>query len=239
MKQFSNMRKIRLIILLIAAVATGLVNAQMKVTPKIKPEEVPPEVQKVIDETMSGQHVFRSFDEKKERYRLDSTTKLSDLRAGRPFKAYNLIEDSIRALDERKFDENIPVSAMVTPCRIWVVPVFLNDRCVINFGVWKTKKNPHWHQGITRTCFPEWQKMIEAWPDSAGYHPIIIYGDFLFPRFFHIPEKDDYNLTPLMRGTFDSFELSADTSFKVLMSSNKALKHVKKHLPPKQDRGTR
>ena len=239
MKQLSNMRKTRLIILLIATVATGMVNAQVKVTPKIKPEEVPPEVQKVIDETMSGQHALYDFERYKVDLGFDSTTKLSDLRVGKPFKDYRLATDSIRTLDERKFDENIPVSAIVAPCRTWLVPVFLNDRCVRIFGVSKTNRKPEWHFSFSYGCYPEWQKVIEAWPDSAGYHPIIIHEGLLIPRFFHVPEKDDFNLTPLMRRAFDPLDQSADTSYRVLMSSNRVLKHVKKSLPPKRDGGTR
>ena len=59
------------------------------------------------------------------------------------------------------------------------------------------------------------------------------------PKFFHIPEKDDYNLTPLIRYSMDSLDQSADTSFGVLMPNNKVLKYVKKQLLPKRSGGAK
>jgi hypothetical protein len=238
MKRIPYIRKIRTGIMLITGLALGLSTAQVKVPSKFKQEEVPPGVQKVIDETMSGQHAFYKFDRYKVNLGFDSSTRLSDLRAGKPFKIYNLIVDSLRTLDDKKFDEKIPVSKMVDPLEIWEVPVFLHGRCVRLFGVWKTKKNPQWHMGISTNCYPGWQKVLEAWPDSAGYHPLMIYLGSN-PKFFHIPEKDDYKLTPLIRYSMDSLDQSADTSFRVLMPSNKVLEYVKKQLPPKRSGGAK
>lgn len=232
------MREIRTGVLLITGLAIGLSTAQVKVSQKFKPEKVPPGVQKVINETMNGQHAFRKFDKKKERLGFDNSTKLTDLKVGKPFKIYKLIVDSIKNLDDKKFDEKISVSKMVDPLEIWEVPVFLNGRCVWLFQVWKTKKNPKWHPGISERCYPGWQKVIEAWPDSAGYHPLMIYLRST-PKYFHIPEKDDYNLTPLIRYPMDSLDQTADSSFRVLMPNNKVLKYVKKQFLHNQSRGTK
>ncbi len=224
--------------MLITGLVIGLSMAQVKVPSRFKQEEVPPEVQKVIDETMNGQHAFYNFDRYKVDLGFDSSTRLTDLRAGKPFKLYKLIIDSIRSLDDKQFNEKIPVSKMVTPCRTWLVPVFFHYTCVRLFGISKTNRKPQWHFSFSDECYPGWQKVIEAWPDSSGYHPTIIQQGSN-PKFFHIPEKDDYNLTPLIRYRNDSLDQSADTSFKVLMNSGKVLKYVRNNLPPKRNGGVK
>lgn len=220
-------------ILLIAGLASVPIAAQEKVSPKIKQEKVPPEVQKNIDETMNGQHGLYNFEGNKAGLGFSSSTKLSDLKAGVPFKVYKISRDSLE-----KLGENVSVSEIANPLPIWEVPVFQDGKCVTTFEVWKTPKKPQWHAGIFNGCTPEWQKVIDAWPDSQGYHPIIIYMGSV-PKYYHVPEKDDSNLTPLYRHPSDSLDGLADKSYKILLSSKFALRYEKAHLHPKNNGGVK
>jgi hypothetical protein len=91
------------------------------------------------------------------------------------------------------------------------------------------RKYKKWGAGVFDGCSDVWQKLFEAWPDSEGYNPVLVYIGF--DRYFHIPEIDDYNLTPLYRYKYDS--RPADPSYKKLTHSRLTLKHEKDHLSPR------
>jgi hypothetical protein len=208
----------------IAVIFTSGSIAQMATMSKNVDEEVPPEVQKIIDETMEGQHGLAGFEGGKAGMGFDKSTQLSYLKAGRPFKVYKILKDTLE-----KLGEDAPVSRIAKPIDMWEVPILLNGKCVTTFGVWKTSKNPNWHPGIFHGCYKEWQKVREAWPESEGYHPVIILAS-AWKRYFHIPEKDGSNLTPLFRHSNDSLESAADTSYRILVSSRTAFKYVRAHI---------
>lgn len=211
------MKKISTMIILIACCIVNPLISQELASPKIKQEKVPEEVQKFIDETMSGQHAMCNFEESKVSFGFDRSTKLSDLKAGRPFKIYKLSIDSLL-----KKGENMPISSNIIEYATWVVPVLLNGKCITTFEVIKTKKNPLWHQGVFYGCSDTWQKLMEAWSESAGYHPVIIYAT-AWEMFFHIPEKDDYNLTPFFPHQYNSLQKSLATTEKSIDSSENSL----------------
>lgn len=73
--------------------------------PKLKPEKVPNEVEKIINEVLAGQHTLVNFENIKVGMGFDSTTKLSDLKAGKPLMIYMIRGDSLE-----KIGENAPVS---------------------------------------------------------------------------------------------------------------------------------
>jgi hypothetical protein len=220
--------------LLIAVLLVSMTVAQQ--VSKID-NQIPSEVQKIIDETMSGQNLLSNFNYNKIGFGLDSSVKLSDLKAGDPVQCYYIHKDSLK-----KMDENVPVSSFAKVPDIWVVPVLINGKCFTTFEVGKTKKNPQWHatifHGGHKGRNDDWQKVREAWPKSAGYNPIIIYLTLRY-KCYHVPEKDDFNLTPLFRPSFDSLARSADTSYGILMSSKKTLKYVNAHWPAEQNGGSK
>lgn len=192
--------------------------------PKLKPEKVPNEVEKIINEVLAGQHTLSFFESSKVGLGFDSTTKLSDLKAGKPFMIYMIRGDSLE-----KLGENTPVSRIAQRMRAWGVPVYVNGTCVTSFEVIMPRKYKKWGAGVFDGCSDVWQKLFEAWPDSEGYNPVLVYIGF--DRYFHIPEIDDYNLTPLYRYEYDS--RPADPSYKKLTHSRLTLKYEKDHLSPR------
>ena len=193
--------------------------------PKIKPVKVPNEVKKIINEVLAGQHTLSNFESHKVGAGFDSTTKLSDLKAGKPFMIYMIRRDSLE-----KLGENTPVSRIAQRMRAWGVPVYVNGTCVTSFQVIMRRKDKKWGAGVFHGCSDVWQKLFEAWPDSEGYNPVLVYiGGF--DMYFHIPEIDDYNLTPLYRYEYDS--RPADPSYKKLTHSRLTLKHEKDLFSPR------
>lgn len=225
MKSIKSLWKINYWIVFIAVCVMGS---------PITQEKVPPEVQKIIDETMSGQHGLYGFDSNKKLMGFDSSTKLSDLRAGKPWKVYIISNDSLK-----KKDETAPISEISTFFNTWEVPVLNKGKCVTTFEVDKSSRTQQWGAGTFYGChYMVWEKVREAWPEPAGYHPvkIIAYGG----EFFHVPEEDDYNLTPLWRHHLrDPLEKVADSSYKILMPSKIALKYLKALVPPPSDGGVK
>jgi hypothetical protein len=236
MKTLSNSRKISYWIALIAVFVTGISIAQVRVSPKIKPEEVPPEVQKIIDETMSGKYGLSGFEGEKISMGFDSSTKLSDLKAGEPVPVYKLYYDSLL-----KNNETVPTSATIKRIDVWEIPLLLKDKCITTFEVEKDPRSHQWRWGIFNGClkghYDDWQKVREAWPKSAGYNPVIVH--FAWKKYFHVPEINDSNLTPLSRPSYDSLSMAIDTSYKVLVSSKTTLKYLKAHLPARRTGGTK
>lgn len=198
----------------------------------IEKETVPPEVQRIIEETMKGKHgLLNNFDGNKISMGFDSSTKLSDLKAGEPVKVYKIFRTSLE-----KSDENIQISAIARRIDVWEVPVLIKDTCVTTFEVEKGVFNHRWGAGVFNgrrkgQRYDEWQKVMEAWPKAKGYNPVIVYYG-AWKTFFHVPEKDDANLTPLMRQPYDVLSKKADTSYTVLMPSKIALQYL---LPPRKN----
>jgi hypothetical protein len=188
-------------------------------------QPVPPEVQKIIDETMSGGHLLGNFEGDKVGWGFDSSTHLSDLKAGRPFPVYKVVLDSLK-----KFGENAPLDAITKRIDVWEVPVLLKGKCVTTFEVAKWPKTHKWGPGVFNGCTNVWQKVRNAWPDSMGYHPVKVFLNPWKPL-FHIPEQDDNNLTPIYRHVYDSLESAADTSYKILVPKAKMLRYQMAHMP--------
>lgn len=213
--------------LLGAAAIVGTTNAQDK--------SPPPEIQQIIGETMSGQNLLVEFDQKKIGLGFDSSISLTDLKAGEPMPTYYISGDSVKNLDE-----NSAVSKLTKVPTAWTVPVLVNGKCFCTFEIGKPSSNSKWtvtdFKGGHKGRLDDLQKVQEAWPKSAGYHPVLVYLTMRH-RFFHVPEQNDSNLTPIYRRKGDSLAMSADTSYKILMSSRDALTYSKAHLPASRTGG--
>jgi hypothetical protein len=130
----------------------------------------------------------KGFDKRKKMFGLKEETQVSDLRTGTPVKVYI----------------NLPVEFINKPANTpmdlsnydyeWYCPVLENDEVKLFFII--SKKDNVWtlvNTGGLTTLAAEWQLVLESWPYSEGYNPVIIYTCGLF--YFHIPEIDDRNIT--------------------------------------------
>jgi hypothetical protein len=192
-------------------------------------DKAPPEVQK-IKETLSEQDLLiGAFEHIKTNAGFDSSIKISDLKTEEPVPIYYIKKDSIN-----KIDENASISATMQKEKVWawMLPVIIKGKCIATLTIGKTEKNPEWHAmelvSPGSKKMDPWEHVRESWPESAGYHPVIVYLTSGH-KYFHIPEIDDNNLTPLYRLPFDSLSRSADSSYKNLMPSKNVFKYAKTH----------
>jgi hypothetical protein len=196
-------------------------------------EKAPPEIQKLADDHISGKDsgyfTIKNFEEEKMLMGFDSSINLSDVKTGDPAPIYYIEKDSIN-----KIDENAAISTIMQKKTIWawMFPVLAKGKCIATLTIGKTEKHPEWHVVDVRSTgskkMDEWEHVRKSWPPSKGYHPVIV-NLFSGYKYFHIPEIDDYNLTPLYRLPFDSLSRSADSSYKNLMPSKNVFKYAKTH----------
>ena len=191
-------------------------------------QSCPADAQKAIDQIM--RKYGTNFESWKKQFGFDSSTRWSDLKAGIPVKVYQITGDSLL-----KMDENAPVSAIVKSIDMWEVPLLHNGKCITTFSIYKRPKDHKWGIFQFRGPRPVWQKVRDAWQDSDGYHPIIIVNRG--HRYYHVPEQNDSNLTPIERHTYSKLDQLADTNYKVLMPSRITLKIFKDYLHPKKKEG--
>lgn len=213
--------------LLIIVMLTGSIVAQID-------NQVPPEVHQVIDSVLSGHNNRLSVSALRIVFGLDKTKTLADVKAGTPVQEYLFLVDTIR----RK-GPSAPLSELITPFiggskGEWLVPLFVGNR-IVGFGRIRnnnlTQGHWKWTEEMGGEDFElEWQKVIDKWPTSRGYHPILI--DFDTPDgnvFFHVPEEDPYNLTYLCFHHYavtDSLAAITDSTYSTLTDSKKILKYL-------------
>lgn len=198
--------------------------------------QVPPEVQKIIDDEFNGRGPFLA------------PNGIKNVQPGTPFLRYWLFEDSIK-----KYNENTPISKLVVPYNHhflgeWDVPVLANGKIRGFLGITKLDsilddpnapsrkrhKNEQWHAGSfsgLHGIVHAWEKVMQKWPESKGYHPIFVETASLTHRFFYVPEKGDSNLTYInISQVSDSLSTATDSTFSVLSDSKFMLKFLRDHL---------
>ena len=181
-------------------------------------DQVPPEVQKIFNEVYSSwDSTF--FNAKKGEWGFDGSTKLSEIKAGEPFRIY-----AIDLRTTQYSDSNTPISILAKPGDDWAIPLLVNDVCKCFITV---SSKQGWHVGNMWENMREWQKVREAWPSAKGYHPILIVAGFR--NYVYVPEINEHNLTPLHRNSHDSVSMLVDTTFKNLMSSSTVIEFIKNH----------
>ena len=158
----------RLKLFLTAIMLTSMAMAQNISEPA---QNVPPEVQQIINDVINGKNAIDGVI--KTIPGIDSSTILSNLKAGIPIQKYMIRTDSLS-----KLSENAPISHLIMPLPFWIVPLInkLTDSIFTDFEVVKNKNfNGQWHvRGISMGksgFWDEWQKIINKWPRSNGYNP--------------------------------------------------------------------
>jgi hypothetical protein len=197
--------------------------------------QVPQEVRDLIHNAINGTEnsSLSDFNEWKVRMGFDSSTRVSDLKAGEPIKYYWLIGDSIARATEKT-----PISALVVPIiGQYDVPLLVNGKIVAFLIYMKNKTSGYKWELAGKSSggrfAKEWEKVIKKWPKSSGYNPIIVQVLAVGQkRFFHIPERGEYNLTylPLQHYESDSFAIETDSLYSTLTESKDTYKSLKMEL---------
>ncbi len=194
---------------------------------------VPPEVQDLIHQAINGTEktTIIGFDGIKVRMGFDSSTRISDVKAGAPIRYYWLSIDSLM-----KANDTTPVSSLVAALiGQYQVPLLIKGRIICFLDIVKDKTfGEKWHmrgESSGGLCAREWQKVTKTWPKSAGFNPVLVEAPFLGgKRFFHIPEKGDHNLTYLRCNKNDTFAIVTDSLYSNLTESKDACKSLEKEV---------
>lgn len=149
---------------------------------------VPDDVINLSKEVLTEEKSFfisPSFEKLKEQYGFKKETKVSDLVVGTPVKYFRLNSERISkdsSLNLEQYSYN------------WLCPVIEDNE--IKMFVLIRKKNNEWkiaNRGGFTLVAKEWNLVLDSWPYSEGYNPVII--DIGFNTYFHVPEVDSKNIT--------------------------------------------
>lgn len=152
-------------------------------------QEPPAEVIQVALQALRGGKPFFSvkcFESEKSRYGFQSSTKVSDLKIGDPFRQF-------RCSSEMN-DTNFSFKSLEIMNYSWLCPVMENGQNMILMEV--RNENGKWKVGGlfgANIIAYEWNFVCQAWPKSKGFHPVFVLGGFR--AWFHVPEVDSLNLT--------------------------------------------
>ena len=191
-------------------------------------EQVPVEVQQVIDNALSGKEFNQrviNFIRECRSYGFDSGSTLADIKAGTPFHLYTIDSDSLKNLTE-----STSVKSFIKPLNQWAVPLIQHGKPLACWLIAKTTGNPNWHiagHGFTHWA-QAWAKVSKMWPENKGYHPIYVGSGGLGPDYFYIPEKGDNNLSHLFH--YGAQQNNSDSLYAALESASVVLKKLKSNM---------
>ena len=176
-------------------------------------ETIPTEVQKVINETLSGKHFFHHFDQRTFVLFRDSTIQLSDIKAGTPIQRY-----SIPAKDVLSITKDFSIKDLIIPCDDWLVPLTVHGRFISMLYIGKTD-NKYESYGVGSIPLgPIWEQVTRTWPN-----PMLI--DLGHSLYFHIPgHQKANNLTELSANAIND---QSTSNYNSLTSGYEILKDLK------------
>jgi hypothetical protein len=219
------MKNVRLLVVLLAGAALAQQVSKIDAG-------VPQAVQDLIHQAINGTEKTSiiGFDRIKVRMGFDSSTRISDVKAGAPIRCYWLSQDSLM-----KAHDHTPVSALVVALiGQYEVPLLAKGRIICFLDIVKDKTfGEKWHlrgESSGGLYAREWQKVIKTWPKSAGFNPVLVEAPFLGKRFFHIPEKGDDNLTCLQGTANDTGEIMTDSLYSNLTQSKDTYKSLEREV---------
>jgi hypothetical protein len=199
--------------LLVAIIFAGIANWSQA-------QQVPPEMQKIIDNYTRDSAVDFGFSHAKKFFSLDKDLEFSDIKVGVPLEEY-LIEGGL--LD--KYEDTVSVKSIIVPANIWDLPIEAHGKYIydVEFG----NKNGIWSphrlgQGIAN----ELQMVRTARPDIFSTNPILIQD--ATRSYLHFPQKGSHNLLYLSHFAEDPLRKAISNSGGSLDNSRIILNYRKK-----------
>jgi hypothetical protein len=117
---------------------------------------------------------------------------LEAARLGDPIPIYRV------ALQEQDTYKGQPVSSLLKPSDEWVYPVVLANR--IRYFVQVRYDGHDYVRGLgSRALAMAYEKILDRWPASEGFHPKLVTNPNLSFYYFTIPELPDQNITDTSR----------------------------------------
>lgn len=110
-----------------------------------------------------------------------------------PFRVYTITPSALS-----NYCPGDTVSSLLSPTGMWYFPVMIKGNVKALLIV--DQMNGSW-EVVSVGYVPltgELQQVMSAWPRAEGYEPLLIIVFQAATSFFTIPQKDAYNLTPLL-----------------------------------------
>jgi hypothetical protein len=128
--------------------------------------------------------------------------KLADAKLAAPMRVYTVAEN-----DRKEYADGQPIKDILQPTEEWIYPVVLNDEVRYMISIKHVGK--HYVSSIgSRALAMSYEKIQEQWPESAGYHTMLVVNASIQDYYFTIPEMPEQNLT----STREMFEYSPKLS---------------------------
>lgn len=183
-------------------------------------QQVPPEVQKMIDGYIKDSTADFGFIIAKRNLGIDQSLQLADIRVGRPIEVYHI---RYSLLDTCGND--LPVRDFTNSSNIWIFPVQARGKFIydIEIAKWKDGK---WHWTASNGLSQEswWSKLRKAYPESSTVQPILIRDGVR--EYLHFPQKSAFNLFMIKHGNEqDTFSLHSSNSIDSLDDSRRFLSY--------------
>ena len=116
---------------------------------------------------------------------------LLDARLGTAMPVYMLTDK-----DCAEYQAGQPVKPLLKPADRWVFPVMMGDRvcCMVQVSF-----NGHNYipGGGNKTLAIAWNKIVQTWPASQGFHPQIVVNPNIPGYYFTVPELPKQNVTDI------------------------------------------
>jgi hypothetical protein len=120
-------------------------------------------------------------------------------RLGEPIQVYQTTGE--------RYISGQPVKSLLKPAARWMVPVMIGDqiRCMVQV---KTDGKEFVPGSPSKILGVAWNKIMEKWPASAGYHPQLIVNPEMPGYYFSVPELAQQNLTETDKVIYSPGDLS-------------------------------
>lgn len=117
----------------------------------------------------------------------------SNVKLGDPIPVYTIQEE-----DRARYQAGQPVKPMLKPMDQWVFPVIAGTRICCMVQVSYTGHDYVPDNG-SKLLGLAWNKILEKWPASEGYHPYLVVTPSVPGFYFTIPELASPNLTDIVQ----------------------------------------
>ena len=125
----------------------------------------------------------------------DPTAPLDSATLGAPFLVHTITPAALK-----QYKSGTAVTDLITPTTLWYFPVLVAGEAKAILVV--DRMNDRWEAvslGYSNLA-GEWANVTRQWPESKGYHPVLIAVFQAKQHLFTVPEKGAANLTPLASG---------------------------------------
>lgn len=173
--------------------ATPAVAAAVSTTPKMAPKPVTDQDRLMQAAQMALQDVLDQASAYPDSYGFKADDVLQKAKLGKAMPVYSVTEQ-----DCDNYRTGQPVKSLLKPADRWVFPVSIGDRICCMVQVNRVGHN-FVPAGGNKMLGLAWNQITQKWPESQGYHPLVVVNANVPGYYFTVPELPAQNLTDIVR----------------------------------------